>query len=59
VRVGRFGQELFDRVRQLPELDGFVEMNAVVKGDIAQGFGRNIAGENDERSLSVEAIAAA
>jgi hypothetical protein len=34
-------------------------MNAVVKGDIAQGLGRNIAGENDERSLSVEAIAAA
>ena len=32
-------------------------MNAVVKGDIAQGLSRNIAGENDERNLSIELLA--
>ena len=36
------------------KFDGLVEINAVVKGDIAQGLGRNIAGENDEWSLSIE-----
>ena len=56
MRVGRFGQEFLDRPRQLAELDGLVEMNAVVKGDIAQGLSRNIAGENDERSLSIELL---
>ena len=56
VRVGQLGQEFLDRACQLAELDGLVEMNAVVKGDIAQGLGRNIAGENDERSLSIELL---
>ena len=32
-------------------------MNAVVKGDIAQGFNRNIAGENDEWNLPIELLA--
>ena len=54
VGVARFRQELLDRAGQLAELDGLVEMNAVVKGDIAQGAGRNIAGENDEWNLSIE-----
>ena len=56
VRVGRFGQEFLDRARQLAQLDGLVEMNAVVKGDIAQGLGRNIAGENDEWNLPIELL---
>ena len=54
VRVGRSGQEFLDRARQLAELDGLVEMKAVVKGDIAQGLRRNIASENDERNLPIE-----
>src|SRR5271170_5230229 len=31
-------------------------MNAVVKGDIAQGFSRNITSKNDEGSLSIELL---
>ena len=44
MRVGRLGQELLDRARQIAQFDGLVEMNAVVQGDIAQGLSRNIAG---------------
>ena len=42
--VGRLDQELLDRARQIAQFDGLVEMNAVVKGDIAQGLSGNIAG---------------
>ena len=45
--LGRLGQELLDCARQLAQFDGLVEMNTVVKGDIAQGLGGNIASEND------------
>ncbi len=47
-RGRRLRQKLLDRVRQLSQLDRFVELNAVVKGDLAQGLGRNVASENDE-----------
>src|ERR1700691_680503 len=56
VWVGQSGQEFFDHPRQLGQFDGLVEINAVVKGDIAQGLGRNIAGENNEWSLSIELL---
>ena len=44
LRVGRLGQELLDRARQIAQFDRLVEMNAVVQGDIAHGLGRYIAG---------------
>ena len=55
-RGRRLRQEFLDRLRQLSQLDGFVELNAVVKGDVAQGLGRNVAGENDEGNLATELL---
>src|SRR5271157_1722123 len=55
-RVGRLRQDFLDRLRQLSQLDGFVELNAVVQGDVAQGLGRNIAGENDKRNIAIELL---
>ena len=55
-RFGRLGQEFFDRPRQIVQFDGLVEMNAVVKGDIARGLGRNVAGENDEWNSPIERL---
>ena len=55
-RLGRLRQELLDRARQIVQFDGFVEMNAIVKGDIAQGVGRNVAGENDEWNSPIELL---
>src|SRR5208337_4980471 len=54
--LGRLGQELLDRARQLAQFDGLVEMNTVVKGDIAQGLGGNIASENDDWNLPIELL---
>ena len=50
-RLGRLREQLLDCPRQVLQLDGLVEMNAVVEGDVAQGVGRNIARENDERDV--------
>src|SRR5208337_4549579 len=54
--LGRLGQELLDRARQLAQFDWLVEMNTVVKGDIAQGLGGNIASENDDWNLPIELL---
>jgi len=37
VHCGRLSQPFLDRLRQLSQRDGFVQLNAVVKGDVTQG----------------------
>src|SRR5271170_7102678 len=55
-RRQRLRQQLLDRLCQLPQLDGLVELNAIMAGDVAQGFCRDVAGENDEGNVQVEPL---
>ena len=52
-------EQTLDDLRQLLQLHRLVELDAVLKRDIAQDVGRDIAGQNDDRDLRDEASPAA
>ena len=50
----RYREETLDDLRQLLQLHRLVELHTVLTRDIAQGAGRDIAGQNDDRDLAMK-----
>ena len=52
----RHREETLDDLRQLLQLHRLVELHAVLARDVAQGAGRDIAGQNDDRDLAMKLL---
>ena len=52
----RCWQEALDRLCQLVQFDRLVELDTVLKRDIAQSAGRDIAGQNDDRDRTMKLL---
>ena len=49
-------QETLDDLRQLLQLHRLVELHTVLQRDIAQGAGRDVTGQNDDRDLAMKLL---
>ena len=52
----RYREETLDDLRQLLQLHRLVELHTVLERDIAQGAGRYITGQNDDRDLTMKLL---
>ena len=50
----RYRQEPLNDLRQLVQLHRLVELDAVLQRDLAQGTGRDIAGQDDDRDITMK-----